>query len=172
MQARIEKIHLGELIRMKLEIERKFLVNSDTFKQESIAQVKIIQGFLNTHPKRTVRIRIKGDKGYITVKGKSNMSGTTRTEWEKEMDIKEAESLLDLCEEGIIEKTRYDVPKGEHTYEVDEFYGENDGLVIAEIELNSEDDSYIKPLWLGKEVTGDTKYYNSQLSKNPFKRWE
>ena len=131
----------------------------------------IVQGFLNTHPGRTVRVRIKGNKGYLTVKGEGNTSGTTRFEWEKEITTDEARALVDLCEPGILEKIRYEVPVGKHLYEVDEFFGENKGLVVAEIELKDEEENFIKPDWLGKEVTGEVKYYNSQLSKRPFLKW-
>ncbi len=154
-----------------LEIERKFLVDSMEFIEGAISKTKIVQGFLNTHPERTVRIRVKGEKGFITVKGKSNDSGTTRFEWESEIDIKDAEKLLQLCEKGVIEKTRYLVPMGNHAFEVDIFDGENQGLILAEVELNSENESIQKPNWLGNEVTGDVRYYNSQLSSNPFKTW-
>lgn len=153
------------------EIERKFLVNSDTYKEESRSQKTITQGFLNTHPDRTVRIRIHGEMGYITVKGKSNDEGTTRFEWEDELNVRDARALLRLCEPGIIEKTRYEVRVGDHLYEIDEFRGDNEGLIIAEIELTSEDEEFIHPTWLGKEVTGEIRYYNSQLSKKPFKFW-
>ncbi|MGB2758576.1 MAG: CYTH domain-containing protein, partial [Maribacter stanieri] len=132
----------------------------------------IVQGFLNTDPNRTVRIRIKGDIGYITVKGKSNDTGTSRFEWEIEISVEEADALLKLCEKGILEKSRYEIPLGDHLYEVDEFYGDNLGLTVAEIELNAENELFAKPDWLGKEVTGEVKYYNSQLSKNPFINWE
>lgn len=154
-----------------IEIERKFLLKSDTYKKEAVSQERIVQGFLNTHEERTVRVRINGDFAYLTIKGKSNESGTSRFEWEKEISLIEAEALLLLCEEGIIEKTRYIVPKGQHIFEIDEFHGANEGLVIAEIELNNEDETYEQPDWLGDEVTGDIMYYNSQLSKNPFKTW-
>jgi CYTH domain-containing protein len=154
-----------------IEIERKFLISSDQFKEHATTKTRIVQGFLNTHADRTVRVRIKGEQGYITIKGRSNTSGTTRFEWEKEIPLKEAEALLTLCEKGVIEKTRFEIPFGNHVYEVDEFYGLNGGLVVAEIELNSEDESFQKPKWLGKEVTGDVRYYNSQLSKFPFKTW-
>lgn len=154
-----------------LEIERKFLVDSMEFIDGAISKTKIVQGFLNTHPERTVRIRVKGEKGFITVKGKSNDSGTTRFEWESEIDIKDAEKLLQLCEKGVIEKTRYLVPIGNHAFEVDIFDGENKGLILAEVELNNENESIQKPNWLGNEVTGDVRYYNSQLSSNPFKIW-
>lgn len=154
-----------------LEIERKFLVKSDVFRQKAISQTRIVQGFLNTDPDRTVRVRIKGDKGFLTVKGASNESGTTRFEWETEITASEAANLIDLCEAGILEKIRFELPFGNHLYEVDEFLGENKGLVLAEIELNHEDERFEKPDWLGEEVTGQVQYYNSQLSKKPFKQW-
>ena len=154
-----------------LEIERKFLVRSDGYKRNASTQVRIVQGFLNTDPERTVRVRIKGDKAFLTVKGMSNESGTTRFEWETEIKTSEAVNLIDLCEAVVLEKFRYNISIGNHVYEVDEFLGENQGLVIAEIELNHEDEMFEKPEWLGKEVTGEIKYYNSQLSKNPFKNW-
>lgn len=153
------------------EIERKFLVTSEAFKNEAYKRTHIVQGFLNTHPQRTVRIRIRGNDGFITVKGKSNKSGLSRFEWEKQVSLAEAEDLLHLCEPGIIDKTRFEVTAGTHTYEIDEFIGENEGLIVAEIELKSENEPFSKPDWLGEEVTGDLKYYNSQLSKNPFKNW-
>lgn len=156
---------------MTVEIERKFLVNSNTFKQEAHQKNYIKQGFLNSNKERVVRVRLKDDKGYLTVKGKSNKSGTTRFEWEKEISKNEAENLLKLCEKGIIEKYRYLVKVNNHTYEIDEFLAENLGLVVAEIELSSENEIFEKPLWLGKEVTGNTKYYNSNLNKRPFKHW-
>lgn len=154
-----------------VEIERKFLVLSDAFKIEAARKTKIVQGFLNTHPERTVRVRVKGDSGFLTIKGKSNLTGTTRFEWEQQIDVLDAESLLELCEEGVLEKTRYEIQVGKHTFEVDEFHGVNKGLCVAEIELSSENESFVKPDWLGKEVTGDIKYYNSQLSKQPYKNW-
>ena len=154
-----------------IEIERKFLVISEGFKKEAISKTRIIQGFLNTHKKRTVRIRISGNTAFITVKGISNKTGTTRFEWEKEITKPEAEALLNLCEEGVIEKNRYEMQIGKHVFEVDEFLQENKGLIIAEIELFSENEAFQKPEWLGKEVTGELKYYNSQLSKNPYKSW-
>ncbi len=157
---------------MAQEIERKFLVISDDFKKTAFKKMRIKQGFLSSVPERTVRIRIKEDNAYITVKGLSNKSGTTRYEWEKEIPVKEAEELLELCEPGIINKSRYLIKSGKHTFEVDEFYDENSGLIIAEIELNDEKEDFEKPDWLGKEVTGDIRYYNSQLSKNPFKNWK
>ncbi|MCL4124559.1 UNVERIFIED_CONTAM: hypothetical protein GTU68_051001 [Idotea baltica] len=154
-----------------LEIERKFLVKSSDFKNEASTQEKISQGFLNTHPERTVRVRIKGDNGYLTIKGISNEMGTSRYEWEKKIRVLEAQELMQLCEKGILEKTRYNVTVGNHIFEVDEFYGENEGLVVAEIELKDENEPFEKPDWLGAEVTGNIKYYNSQLSRNPYKKW-
>ncbi len=157
---------------MIVEIERKFLVISDDFKKESFKKEYIKQGFLNSDKERVVRIRIKDDKGFITVKGKSNKEGTTRFEWEKEIDLIDAENLFNLCEEGIIEKFRYLVKADNHIFEVDEFLGNNKGLYIAEIELSNENEEFKKPLWLGNEVTGDVKYYNSNISKNPYKNWQ
>ncbi|MGO4919468.1 CYTH domain-containing protein [Maribacter spongiicola] len=154
-----------------IEIERKFLVKSDDYKSVASSKTRIVQGFLNTDPNRTVRVRIRGDIGFITVKGKSNETGTSRFEWEKEIPVDEAESLMKLCEKGILEKSRYEISVGQHTYEVDEFYGDNLGLTVAEIELSSENENFKKPDWLAEEVTGNVKYYNSQLSKFPFNLW-
>ena len=137
-----------------------------------MTSTRLVQGFLNTHPKRTVRVRIDGDFGYLTIKGLSNETGTSRFEWEKEITPKEAEELLLLCEPEVLEKTRYKIPIGGHFFEVDEFHGENEGLVIAEIELQHENEVFEIPDWLGKEVTGEIKYYNSQLSKQPFNTWK
>jgi CYTH domain-containing protein len=156
---------------MSLEIERKFLVKNDDFKNQFYQKKTLKQGYLNSDKNRTVRIRVADDKAYITIKGKSNLSGTTRFEWEKEIDKTEAEHLLLLCEPSIIDKTRFYIKSENHIFEVDEFYGDNTGLIVAEIELNSENESFKKPLWLGKEVTGDKRYYNSSLSKVAFKNW-
>lgn len=156
---------------MAQEIERKFLVKDETFKVESFQKMKIIQGFLSTVPERTVRIRIIGKQGFITVKGISNESGASRFEWEKEIDFDDAQELFKICVPGVIHKTRYMVKCGEHTFEVDEFHGDNEGLVIAEMELLSEDEIFKKPKWLGQEVTGEVKYYNSMLMNNPYKNW-
>lgn len=155
-----------------IEIERKFLVLDNRFKTEALIQTRIVQGYLNSDPERTVRVRIKGNKGFITIKGKGNASGTTRMEWEKEIQVTEAEVLLQLCEEGSIEKIRYEVPYGNHIFEVDEFFGENNGLIIAEIELKDENEGFLKPEWLGEEVTGNEKYYNAYLSNNPYCTWK
>lgn len=153
------------------EIERKFLVKSEAFKDQAFNSYDIRQGFLNSAPERTVRIRLKNDKGFLTIKGKSSADGLSRFEWEKEIPKTDAEALLLLCEKRIIDKTRYEVKVGNHTFEVDEFYGDNQGLIIAEVELNSKTDTFEKPDWLDEEVTGDIKYYNSNLSKLPFKNW-
>ena len=133
-----------------LEIERKFLVTSDAFKEEAFAQNRIKQGYLSSVPERTVRVRVKGNKGYLTIKGISNDSGMSRFEWEKEIPVTEAKELLLLCEKGVIDKTRFEVKQGNHVFEIDEFYGENEGLIVAEIELGSETESFEKPSWLGK----------------------
>lgn len=154
-----------------LEIERKFLVTSEDFKKEAFAQNRIAQGYLSSVPERTVRVRLKGDKGFLTIKGATNESGLSRFEWEKEIPVDEARELLKLCEKGVIDKTRFEVKMGNHIIEIDEFYGENQGLVMAEIELGSETETFEKPNWLGKEVTNDHRYYNSYLSKNPYKNW-
>jgi adenylate cyclase len=154
-----------------IEIERKYLVTSLAFKDEAFNQNEIAQGYLNSNPERTVRIRVKGKKGFITIKGIGNESGASRLEWEKEIPLDEAKSLLKLCEKCAIEKTRYEVKSGNHIIEIDEFHGENEGLIMAEIELENENEAIKKPDWLGLEVTGDERYYNSYISLNPFKKW-
>ena len=156
---------------MPIEIERKFLVSNDSFISKSFKKNYIKQGFLNTNKNRTVRIRITDNTGYITIKGITNKSGMSRFEWEKKIPLPEAENLLSLSEDIPIEKHRYLIKNKEFTFEVDVFLGENKGLIIAEIELTSENDSFNKPNWLGEEVTGDIKYYNSTLSKNPYSKW-
>ncbi len=154
-----------------IEIERKFLVTSEEFKTEAFKSSVIKQGYLNSHPERTIRIRIQDKKAFLTIKGKSSESGLTRFEWEKEIPLEEALELLKLCEPGTIEKVRYLVKSKEFTFEVDEFSGNNQGLIVAEIELHSEEDIFEKPSWLGEEVTGNNQYYNSQLCINPYKNW-
>jgi CYTH domain-containing protein len=156
---------------MNLEIERKFLVKNNSFIQESYKKYYIKQGYLNSNKNRTVRIRIRGDKSFLTIKGKSNTSGTTRFEWEKEISLEEGQQLFLLCEEIIIEKYRYLVKTKNHIYEVDQFLGENKGLIVAEIELSTEKDFFEKPDWIGEEVTGQISYYNSSLSKVPYNKW-
>ena len=151
-------------------IERKFLVKGDC-KSEAFKATRITQGYLCSVPERTVRVRVKGDKGFITIKGIGDESGASRFEWEKEIPVAEVQDLLKLCEPGIIDKTRYLVKAGEFTFEVDEFYGENEGLTVAEVELPDENALFERPEWLGEEVTGDKRYYNSMLMKNPYKNW-
>ena len=154
-----------------IEIERKFLVLSNDFIAEAFSKKRIVQAYVSSNPERTVRIRIKGDKGFITIKGKGNHSGTTRLEWEREISLLDAETLLAICESGLIEKIRHEVKVGQHVFEVDIFSGENEGLVMAEIELEDENETFEKPKWLGLEVTNDERFYNAYLSKNPFKNW-
>ncbi len=154
-----------------IEIERKFLVNSSIYKSAAFQKLKIRQGYLNSNPERSVRIRIQDELGFITIKGKANKSGVERFEWEKEIPAAEATILLNLCEPSLIEKSRFLVKFENHIFEVDEFSGENQGLIMAEIELRSEDEKFSKPDWLGREVTGDVRYYNSHLSKMPFTKW-
>lgn len=157
---------------MAQEIERKFLV-AGPFRPEAFSSYRIIQGYLCSDPDRTVRVRVRDDRGFITIKGGSSASGASRFEWEKEIPVQEAKALLQLAEPGVIDKTRYLIRNtdGVHIWEVDEFYGDNDGLLIAEIELSSEDEPFDRPAWLGEEVTGDARYYNSALSRKPFKSW-
>ena len=156
---------------MAKEIERKFLVKGD-FKDEAFKATRITQGYLSSVPERTVRVRVKGDKGFITIKGIGNESGASRFEWEKEIPVEEVRELLKICEPGVIDKTRYLVKNGDFTFEVDEFYGDNDGLTVAEVELTDENEPFDKPAWLGEEVTGDPKYFKSMLMKNPYKNWK
>ena len=155
-----------------IEIERKFLVNSNRYREQASSKSVIIQGYLNSDPLRTVRVRLRDQIGFLTVKGKSCDSGLSRFEWEKEISLVEAKALLQLCEKSVVSKTRFEVSIGEHLFEVDEFSGPNEGLVIAEIELSSENEEFSNPDWLGREVTGEKKYYNSNLSKRPFGSWE
>lgn len=155
---------------MGKEIERKFLVKGE-YKNLAHKETRITQGYLCSVPERTVRVRTKGDRGFITIKGIGNASGASRYEWEKEIPEAEVQELLKICEPGVIDKTRYQVKAGPHTYEIDEFYGENLGLTVAEVELSDENEAFEKPEWLGEEVTGQTKYYNSMLMKHPFTQW-
>ncbi len=154
-----------------LEIERKFLVTGDAYKQAAYGSSRIKQGYICSGGGRTVRVRIRGGRGYLTIKGPSDAKGMSRYEFEKEITLEEAEQLFGLCEPGIIDKTRYLVKSGKHTFEVDEFYGDNEGLVMAEVELESEDEAFEKPGFIGREVTGDRRFYNSHLRKHPFAIW-
>jgi CYTH domain-containing protein len=156
---------------MAQEIERKFLVKDDSYKALAYHSSRIAQGYICSMRGRTVRVRIRDDKGYLTIKGPSDASGLGRYEWEKEIPLHEAQELMKLCEPGMIDKTRYLVRSGKHIFEVDEFYGENEGLTLAEVELSSVDEAYEKPDFIDKEVTGDVKYYNSFLMKHPFSKW-
>lgn len=156
---------------MAQEIERKFLVKDASYRQLAKSSSRICQGYICSARGRTVRVRIRGEKGYLTIKGPSDAAGIGRYEWEKEIPLAEAEELMRLCEPGRIDKTRYLVEAGRHTWEVDEFYGENQGLVVAEVELSSEDEAVEPPAFVGEEVTGQVKYYNSFLMKEPYCRW-
>ena len=154
---------------MALEIERKFLVKGD-FMSEVVSSSRIVQGYLASSPSASVRVRIYGEKGYMTVKGRMSESGMSRFEWEKEISADEALSLLMLCG-GVIDKIRHIIPFAGHDFEVDVFNGANEGLILAEVELASEDEVFEKPLWLGQEVTGDMRYHNSMLLKHPYNKW-
>ena len=155
-----------------IEIERKFLVKSTEFKAQATGWSHFVQGYITSPPAKTVRVRIADDKAYLTIKGSGSASGMSRFEWEMEIPGKDALALLGICEGGVIEKDRYYVPFAGHTFEVDEFFGDNEGLVMAEVELSSEDEAFEKPEWLGQEVTGDSRYYNSSLRKYPYIQWK
>ena len=155
---------------MATEIERKFLVTGD-FSQEVIGSQRIVQGYICSEKGRTVRVRIRGDEGFLTIKGPSDDKGLSRYEFEQKISLQDAEQLFRLCEPGAIDKVRHLVQVGNHTWEVDTFHGANQGLIMAEIELQSEDESFERPSWLGKEVTGDRRYYNSMLTQHPFTEW-
>ena len=157
---------------MALEIERKFLVLDDSYKHEAFASSHIRQGYICSERGRTVRIRIRDERAYITIKGPSLNGGLSRYEFEQEIPLADAERLMLLCEPGMIDKTRWLVKSGKHTFEVDEFHGDNDGLVMAEVELSNENESFEKPHFIGQEVTGDRRYYNSQLRRNPYCKWQ
>lgn len=156
---------------MATEIERKFLVEGDFSGKVSSAQ-RIVQGYISSVPGRTVRIRIRGNEGFLTIKGSSDDKGLSRYEFEQKIPLADAEELLKLCEPGAIDKVRHLIPFGKHTWEVDIFHGANEGLILAEIELSSEEEPFDKPVWLGREVSGDRRYYNSMLTKDPYTRWE
>lgn len=156
---------------MGQEIERKYLITGE-FKSKAIKSLQIKQGYLSSIPERTVRVRIQDNQGFLTIKGSNKKNSISRFEWEKEITKEEANELIQLCEVGIIDKKRYIVPFGDKIIEVDEFYGENEGLILAEIELDDENENIVIPNWLGKEVTDDPRYYNSMLMKNPYKNWD
>jgi CYTH domain-containing protein len=155
---------------MGYEIERKFLVNGD-YKSHAFTRFAIKQGYLSISGISVIRVRTKGDKAYITIKSAEMEGMIKRHEWEYEIPVEDAEEMLLLCEDAVIDKTRYLVRAGKHIFEVDEFYGENEGLLIAEVELESEEETFEKPDWLGPEVTGNVRYYNSSLSIQPYKKW-
>jgi adenylate cyclase len=155
---------------MPLEIERKFLVDG-AFACAAMVTTRITQGYLTATPERTVRIRRAGDRAFLTIKGPLNAAGTTRSEWEYEIPVADAEALLPLCEPGVIDKTRHTVPHGDHLFEVDEFHGANEGLVLAEVELEGEGERFSVPPWLGREVTGDPRYHNAMLARHPYGEW-
>ncbi len=155
---------------MALEIERKFLVAGD-FKRAATSSSHIVQGYICSQQGRTVRVRLRDDKCYLTIKGPSRHGGLTRYEFEKEISRDEGLSLLSICEPGVVEKTRWLVPAGSHVFEVDEFFADNAGLVVAEVELRSEDEDFEHPDFLRQEVTGLRRYYNSSLRRHPYKEW-
>lgn len=155
---------------MAKEIERKFLVAGD-YKQAAVSSSHIVQGYIGRTPSLTFRIRLRDERGYLTVKGRTDKAGMSRDEWEYEIPAADARELL-AHSDGSIEKRRYMVPAGRHTFEVDEFFGANEGLTMAEVELSSPDEAFERPAWLGDEVTGDKRYYNSRLLKHPFSTWK
>ena len=155
-----------------LEIERKFLVRGDDYKRVATGHYRIKQGYICSGHGHTVRVRRRDEQAFLTIKGPSLDGGLSRYEFEKEITLDEANNLFQLCEPGIIDKTRYLVPSGNHCFEVDEFYGDNEGLVMAEVELSSPDEPYEKPPFIGREVTGDRRFYNSHLRQNPYKQWK
>ena len=154
-----------------LEIERKFLVCGEDYKQQAFHHSRIKQGYISSRRGATVRVRLRDGQGFLTIKGPSDDKGMSRYEFEKEISAEEAAHLFELCEPGIIDKTRYLVRAGNHTFEVDEFYGDNQGLVMAEVELQSETETFEKPSFIGQEVTGDRRYYNSHLREYPYSQW-
>ena len=156
---------------MNIETERKFLVQDEGFKAQAVENHRIRQGYIAHDGGRTVRVRLWDDTGVLTIKGPSMDGGMSRYEWEKTITREEADDLFLLCKPGVVDKTRWIIPAGTRKFEVDEFHGDNEGLVMAEIELGSPDEAFEKPSWLGEEVTGDKRYYNSYLARIPFKRW-
>lgn len=156
---------------MNMEIERKFLVAGD-FSADVYACKRIVQGYICTEPGKTVRVRIQDQDGFLTIKGPSDGKGMSRYEFEQAIPLEDAERLLLLCEPGVIDKVRHLARVGNHVWEIDVFHGANEGLVVAEIELGAEDESFAMPVWAGKEVTGDRRYYNSMLARHPFSEWK
>ena len=156
---------------MHFEIERKFLVKGP-FKELASSSSRIMQGYISSMKGRTVRVRIRDEKGYLTIKGPSDQGGLVRYEFEKEISFQDARDLMKICEPGIIDKTRYLVPYEGHIFEVDEFYGENEGLILAEVELKAPDEPFERPAFLGREVTGDRRFYNSCMRVHPYSQWK
>ncbi|MBO7281570.1 MAG: CYTH domain-containing protein [Bacteroidaceae bacterium] len=156
---------------MAVEIERKFLVVGDEYRRMAYSSDRIVQGYICRADGNSVRVRIRDGRGYLTIKGPSLDGGLSRYEWEREISLAEAEDLLLLCRDAKIDKRRYLVKCGNHTYEVDEFYGDNEGLVVAEIELSGKDEAFERPPFLGREVTGEARYYNGHLTRFPYKDW-
>lgn len=156
---------------MAMEIERKFIVSGPGYKERARSCSHITQGYILSDEGRTVRIRRRDDKAYLTIKGPSSNGGTTRFEWEKEVSSEDAEEMFKMCRGGLVDKHRYLVESGHHIWEVDEFHGDNEGLVMAEVELSYADEAFLKPDFVSEEVTGDVRYYNSMLMKHPFKEW-
>lgn len=155
---------------MPCEIERKFLVSGD-YKHLAVSSSHVAQGYICAERGRTVRVRIRGERGYLTIKGPSADGGLSRYEWEKELPLDEARELMALCGPGAIDKTRWLVPWEGHTFEVDEFHGANEGLTVAEVELRAPDEAFARPPFLGREVTGDVRFYNTSLGTRPYTAW-
>ena len=155
------------------DTERKFLVVGE-YKSQAYNATRKQQGYIASGNGRTVRVRIRGDKGYLTIKGPSGLAGLTRYEFDTEIPLDDARDLMQICEPGIIDKTRFLVksPDGRHVWEIDEFYGDNEGLILAEIELDHEYEEFEKPDFIGREVTGDRRFYNSHMRNYPFKLWK
>lgn len=157
---------------MALEIERKYLVLDSSYKHEAYSSSHIRQGYICSERGRSVRIRIRDEHAYLTIKGPSLDGGLSRYEFEQQIPFDDAQKLMSLCEPGIIDKTRWLVRSGEHIFEVDEFHADNDGLVVAEVELNDPTETPLLPHFIGQEVTGDRRYYNSQLRRHPYTQWD
>ena len=155
-----------------MEIERKFLVRGSDYRHQARSSSHIRQGYISSGGRCTIRVRLRDDEAFLTIKGPSLDGGLSRYEFEKAITLEEGEHLMLLCEPGIIDKTRYLVSSGAHTFEVDEFHGDNEGLVVAEVELHSADEPFVKPSFIGDEVTGIRKYYNSHLRVYPYSQWE
>ena len=156
---------------MSIEIERKFLVKGTSYRTAAYSSYEIRQCYITHENGRSVRVRITDKEAILTIKGPSDSRGMSRFEWNHQIPVEDALELFELRQSGAIEKRRYLVHSGPHVFEIDEFYGENEGLVIAEVELNSEDEVFEKPEFIGNEVTGDHRYYNAYLAVNPYSKW-